>query len=66
MLHLRFIKGSLHNPSALVLLVTKTLVVISFPPKQLLVVEYAVVAAMQWGITLYATIGHRLSVTYLH
>ena len=44
--------------------VTKALVVISLPFKQLLVVKYAVVAAMQRGVTLDATIRHRLSVSY--
>ena len=62
-LRLRFIDSSLQKPLGLVLSVTEALVVISFSFKQLLVVKYAVVAAMQWGVTLDATIGHRLSVT---
>ena len=63
MLSLSFIDSSLQKPLGLVLRVTDALVVISFTFEQLLVVKYAVVAAMQRGVTLDTTVGHRLSVT---
>ena len=62
-LRLRFMDSSLQKPLGLELCVTEALVVISFSFKQLRLVTYAVVAAMQRGVTLGATLGHRMSLT---